>query len=72
MSRRRGAASPLCRRAHLLDKADAAEVEVLVREGLQHLLVVDALWLQDGVADQLGGAPQEGQELVVVQPPDAV
>ena len=42
------------------------------RESLRHLRCVDAGRPDGGVAHQLRGAPDEGQELVVVEPPDAV
>jgi hypothetical protein len=57
---------------HVLDELDAAQVQVVGRVGGQQVGRVDAHRLDGGVACQLGAAPQEGQELVVVQAPHAV
>jgi hypothetical protein len=57
---------------HILHELHAAQVQVLRRIGSQHVGRVDAHWLDGRVASQLGAAPQEGQELVVVQAPHAM
>jgi hypothetical protein len=58
--------------AHLLDEAHAAQVHVVAGAGVEHLLAVDGARADEGVVDQLRRAPDEGQELVVIQPPHTV
>ena len=57
---------------YVLDELDAAQVQVFGGVGRQQVGRVDAHGLDGGVAGQLGAAPQEGQELVVVQAPHPV
>ena len=58
--------------AHLLDEGDGSQVEVVRRSLAQDRLLVDGGRREGGVLSQLGGAPEEGQALVVVQPPHAM
>lgn len=55
-----------------VDKRDAAEVHVIVAELGHDVLVVDAFWADVRVRVELRGAEEEGEELVVVEAPDAV
>ena len=55
--------------AYLLDKLDTAKVEVVLCIGVQYCLTVYAARCDTCVSIQLGTAPDEGQELVVIQAP---
>lgn len=55
-----------------VDKVDLAEVEVIVPGLLERQVLVDGARGDVGVVEELGGAEQERQELVVVEAPDAV
>lgn len=55
-----------------VDEADLAEVEVVVAKLLEGQGLVDGARGDEAVVEQLGGAEQKGQELVVVEAPDAV
>ena len=65
----RGVAAVRAAGAHLLDEAHAGQVQVVLPAGVQDLLVQDGPRADEGVAHQLRAAPDEGQELVVVQAP---
>ncbi|KAJ6258868.1 LOW QUALITY PROTEIN: hypothetical protein Dda_5763 [Drechslerella dactyloides] len=54
-----------CGRLDAVHEADAVEVEVVVREGGEDVRLML-------VVEELGGAEDEGEELVVVEAPDAV
>lgn len=58
--------------AHLLDEAHAAQVHVVGRAGIEHLLAVDGARPDEGVVHQLRRAPDKGQELIIVQSPHPV
>ena len=55
-----------------IDKRDLVEVHVIRPLFFEHELVVDALGRDVRVVQELGRAEEEGEELVVVQAPDAV
>ena len=54
---------------YLFDKFDATQVEVVSCVGVQYALAVNAAGCDGGVPIQLGAAPDEGHELVVIQAP---
>ena len=55
-----------------VDELDLAEVEEVVAKLLDGEVLVDGARGDEGVVQELGGAEEEGQELVVVEAPDAV
>ena len=55
-----------------VDEADLAEVKVVAAGLLEGEVLVDGARGDVGVVEELGGAEEEGQELVVVEAPDAV
>lgn len=55
-----------------VDELDASKVHVVLRELIDYIVVVYRLRPNVFVPSQLSGAKEEGQEMVVVQPPHAM
>lgn len=55
-----------------VDEGDLVEVEVIPAEFLEGEFLMDGERRDEFVVEELGGAEEEGQELVVIETPDAV
>ena len=55
-----------------VDEGDLAQVHVVGAKLLEGQLLVDGKWGDEGVVEELAGAEEEGEKLVVVEAPDAV
>ena len=56
----------------MLDKLNAAKIQVIFGVGVKDCLAVYTTGRDVGVSNQLGTAPDEGQELIIIQPPDSM
>lgn len=58
--------------AYMLNKLDTTDVKVVLRIGVQYRLTENAAGRDAWMSIQLRTAPDEGQELVVIQPPNSM